>query len=495
MPTSSPPTIKKPTVHLPSTVRIVTSPKQKQEHTIDKLTTCQKCFNIALRSSDRVIVSENVYHRECVKCYVCNTRVYSIENHILNDDEIRFYCERHWNDKLRVNQLLDEQGLSDDVSDEININDQYITKRKSDNRVNDEVKKFDSGISETSQIENKNEPNKLTLDVESIRQKALEKAKMKTDEQLGVPKTPTHLMNLITTSTHSSISSNSSNNTNQSQVVSNQTNTNEEFKERAEKIFEQVKQKAKQKILDDYKAPLAESETFDSIDDILPVRNNKKNSDNMINMLASTPIVASKSLNHQQPQFSDNSPTRSYKKSPNIKSKNYKFILNGQIKTHSEINNDENKPDAKKSTIKNGILKILHPRKSSSKSPTNTIDYNKTTHDCDDPNDNDNSFNTLNINRSPTLSRSTRKYKQSLKNMERQRKEKRLRMSQGILRELDVVLNSITELENDGVKIEQKICSMDDSQSEEKEKYEQCLYNLIHKKNLLTRVEDELNIQ
>lgn len=96
--------------------------------------------------------------------------------------------------------------------------------------------------------------------------------------------------------------------------------------------------------------------------------------------------------------------------------------------------------------------------------------------------------------------------------LEKQRRDKRLRMSQEIQRKLDEIQTRLDELERDGVELEKTICSLDASSLSvshgsdagatttrdtlaTKEKLEQELYNLIHEKNLLTRIENELNIQ
>jgi hypothetical protein len=98
--------------------------------------------------------------------------------------------------------------------------------------------------------------------------------------------------------------------------------------------------------------------------------------------------------------------------------------------------------------------------------------------------------------------------------IEKQQRDKRLRMSQEIQRKLDEIETRLDELEKEGVELEKTICSLDGSfnspgspiegatasvaspaSPNTKEKLEQELYNLIHEKNLLTRIENELNIQ
>ena len=71
-------------------------------------------------------------------------------------------------------------------------------------------------------------------------------------------------------------------------------------------------------------------------------------------------------------------------------------------------------------------------------------------------------------------------------------------MSQEIQRKLDEIETKSAELEHAGVELERHICSIDSndsSKSETKQKLEQELYNIIHQRNLLTRFENELNIQ
>lgn len=82
--------------------------------------------------------------------------------------------------------------------------------------------------------------------------------------------------------------------------------------------------------------------------------------------------------------------------------------------------------------------------------------------------------------------------------LEKQRKDKRLRMSQEIQRKLDEIETRLDELQKEGVELEKMICAIDSNdltQHDRKDRLEQELYNLIHEKNLLTRVENELNIQ
>lgn len=122
-------------------------------------------------------------------------------------------------------------------------------------------------------------------------------------------------------------------------------------------------------------------------------------------------------------------------------------------------------------------------------------------------------FNSLNLNsHSPRPSRRVvstaqrrSRHENRLERQEKLRRDKRLRMSQEIQRKLDEIETRLDELEKEGVELEKTICSMESTPSTPvleasnstttKEKLEQELYNLIHEKNLLTRVENELTIQ
>jgi hypothetical protein len=81
-------------------------------------------------------------------------------------------------------------------------------------------------------------------------------------------------------------------------------------------------------------------------------------------------------------------------------------------------------------------------------------------------------------------SRSVIKHQIEEKRLERQRQEKRFRISIEINRKVSELDTRRLELEREGVTLEKRICSLDDD-SEEKEKLEQKLYSLIHQKNLL----------
>ena len=115
-----------------------------------------------------------------------------------------------------------------------------------------------------------------------------------------------------------------------------------------------------------------------------------------------------------------------------------------------------------------------------------------------------NSFNALNITNSPRLTKNSRMAKLNLKRqqneekrLEKQRHDKRLRMSQEIQRKLNEIHAKTNELEREGNHLE--ILIGNDTSSprglERKLKLEQELYNIIHQRNLLTRCENELNIQ
>ncbi len=155
-----------------------------------------------------------------------------------------------------------------------------------------------------------------------------------------------------------------------------------------------------------------------------------------------------------------------------------------------------------------GILKSIFS-KSTSRKPSADLDQSQTsitTATSDTPNDS--SFNALTVKKSPVLTRNHTRYSHPTPNsvnnkrtqmedlkLEKNQRDRRLRMSQEIQRKLDEVENKIAELEFEGVNLEKSICLLDISESDAKEKMEQELYNLIHLKNLLTRVENDLTIQ
>ena len=171
-----------------------------------------------------------------------------------------------------------------------------------------------------------------------------------------------------------------------------------------------------------------------------------------------------------------------------------------------------------------GILKsILNTKSSNKSSKDNDFNASATTYDVFNDDDsvpsglntsdscsslsksNETSLNALNVTNSLRLSRNSCTAKLNIKQLEneekrleRQRQNKRLRMSQEIQRKLDEIETKSSELEQAGVDLERIICSIDSndcSKSENKQKLEQELYNIIHQRNLLTRFEHELNIQ
>ena len=139
----------------------------------------------------------------------------------------------------------------------------------------------------------------------------------------------------------------------------------------------------------------------------------------------------------------------------------------------------------------NGILKGSSNSRKNESDPIQQPDEQETS----------NSFQ-FTITGSPRLGRNSRTVKRQqteekrLERVDKERRDKRLRMSQELQRKLDEVETKLIELEHEGVALEKIICSMDNNENpERKEKLEQDLYNLIHQKNLFTRVENELNIQ
>ncbi len=112
---------------------------------------CQKSASI----TERIRFQGFVYHRECMRCCKCNSVVKNPENSRYDEKNvINFYCSQHstlQNEDLRT---LSKFPL------EFDVNKDY-----------------------TPQV-------KCVIDTELIRQKALEKARLKSDEELGIKITP-----------------------------------------------------------------------------------------------------------------------------------------------------------------------------------------------------------------------------------------------------------------------------------------------------------------
>lgn len=110
-------------------------------------------------------------------------------------------------------------------------------------------------------------------------------------------------------------------------------------------------------------------------------------------------------------------------------------------------------------------------------------------------------FNALNINNSPKLKRSVFSRKRVIneeKKMVKQNQDRRLRISQELQRKLDELRNKKDELSKSVAELEKRVSDLDKSSLcyESVKKTLECrIYNLIHCKNMLSRIENELIIQ
>jgi len=113
---------------------------------------CQLCHKSA-SITERVRLQGLVYHRECMRCCKCNSVVKNPENFTRRSeaDQISFYCAQHANGLKSLSVCPIE--MESDCGE-------------SGPRV------------------------KCLLDTELIRQRALEKARLKSDEELGIKMTP-----------------------------------------------------------------------------------------------------------------------------------------------------------------------------------------------------------------------------------------------------------------------------------------------------------------
>ena len=542
-------------------------------------TLCKKSASI----TERVSVQGLVYHRDCIRCFVCDSllRITDAFQRRQTDEQIRFYCGSHNPDKFSLDNLppIDvdaeeetdsNQKMSEEDENETKwptLNEKYISKRKKKtSQDSNEVEKsaspsfisssisntFSSSISSNSISQHSNDlkakeeqsaiansfdfsksndsmskEQKIILDCHLIRKRALEKARLKSDEELGldVPQNikklimplktaqnePNRPLKIITSSLHSNLDS---------------------YLPREAKKFES-KTETDSENEGDADAPLAQSETFETLDEL-----NKNEHKLKLNRPGS----------EQNAQTASNQPAN---KKTSIRSRITKFLSPNSPSSKSQSKSPSPNPSPNTSALKKlsptgGILKLFNSKSKSdikSKDPidlanfSNALNLNSdsqpekkkiipnlvfdstdsasTSSSKDYSNSNDEvfdskpplngSFNALNVTNSPRLSKNSRMMKLNSKRqqneerkLEKQRQDKRLRMSQEIQRKLDEIETKLFELEREGVELEKTIVSMDSSdaaQLETKEKLEQELYNLIHEKNLLTRVENELNIQ
>ena len=111
------------------------------------------------------------------------------------------------------------------------------------------------------------------------------------------------------------------------------------------------------------------------------------------------------------------------------------------------------------------------------------------------------SFNALNVNNSPKLKRSVINRKRFIneeKKMVKQNQDRRLRMSQELQRKLDELRNKKDEFSKSVGELEKRVSDLEKSSMcyESVKKTLECrIYNLIHCKNMLSRIENELIIQ
>jgi hypothetical protein len=444
----------------------------------------------------------------------------------------------------KTKEMIDRQNeLIRNIDAKLNLDDKYITKRKPND--------FDSIKAVDEEETNDNDETKLIIqndlenekfDPQALRQKlfnrALEKVRLKSDEALGIT-TPENIKHLITPIIKPSTVL----------VTEESTSTKEVFG----KIFDQAKEKVKNQIQRDKEksveslpsssssstknspAPIA---TFDDLDDFnidednTDSSNNKSETSSKFNsttktdstILTQNSINSLKSQEQQQTLITPLLPKpNNNSENENTKGKNLKFVFNSLSTTTSENSSEQQISPViqKKSNLKSKLSKLLSPSenlKSSSTSPSrspretkikqtggilkrkspNNRNNTETEHQKEEP-EASNSF-AFTVTHSPRLGRNSRTVKRQqneekrLERLDKEKRDKRLRMSQEIQRKLDEVETKLSELEHDGVELEKVICSMD-GENREKEKLEIKLYNLIHQKNLFQRVENELNIQ
>ena len=425
------------------------------------------------------------------------------------------------------------------IDAQLNLDDKFITKRKQSDF---ELKADDNDLS-TKLVDS--DKSDLQVLRQQIYNRALEKVRLKSDEALGIT-TPDNIKHLVTPITLAVLAS--------SEVKTKL--ENEDNKELFDKIFSKAKEKIKNQVQKDKEkssdsssslsiktenspAPIA---TFDELDDIYIDENdisinksltssnfNSTEHTDSTNLTVNSINTASQSL--ITPLLSKVKEDVAAKKEESVKPKNLKFVLNSISPPDKQSSSEQTKPNEKKSNYKTKIAKLLSPsdhQKSSSKSPSTspfsspreTIQNvnnkqmngilkgssNSRKNESDpiqqpDEQETSNSFQ-FTITGSPRLGRNSRTVKRQqteekrLERVDKERRDKRLRMSQELQRKLDEVETKLIELEHEGVALEKIICSMDNNENpERKEKLEQDLYNLIHQKNLFTRVENELNIQ
>jgi len=356
------------------------------------------------------------------------------------------------------------------------------------------------------------EQSKIIIDCQLMRQRALEKARLKSDEELGV-KVPNNIKRLImpiSSLSNKPLENDNVNNFRNLEIVSTKTvNTSLEmnkFESKTETDSEVEEDKNEQIT----PAPLAKSETFENIDEIKKSAtfstspgSSSSMSPSPLSKKQSFKIKISKLLSNSSSVSASSRSTKSPSPS-NPLSLAKKIGGSGILKSIFS-------PKSTNKILKEDDFKYLTQNNFESKHDLETsVETNasglNTSGSCSSlSNLNENSafigsFNALNVTNSPRLSRNTRtaklnqkKQENEEKRLEKQRQNKRLRMSQEIQRKIDEIETKAAELEQAGDDLERIICSTESIES--KQKLEQELYNIIHQRNLLTRFENELNIQ
>jgi hypothetical protein len=155
-----------------------------------------------------VLLEENYYHKDCVKCCVCNE--YLKENEVFikgppstnlnneKDEEKRkcFYCKLHLNHELNDESLElkrhEEKHQEKQQHHSFSKNSSPCSIGSTTSSLSTTSSDFNSNrltMSEPSKINNKN-TDSLLDDISKMRQQALEKARLKSDEELGLTKSP-----------------------------------------------------------------------------------------------------------------------------------------------------------------------------------------------------------------------------------------------------------------------------------------------------------------
>ncbi len=429
------------------------------------------------------------------------------------------------------------------------LNDEFITKRKTTKSydenwtrkpntlqhikaepVNNGLLTSDPVIVETNKDSNQNDHCQLPIDYHQIRQRALERAKLKSDEELGLKSSTPLKSLLLTPSSLNKISPvDPLFNTNSTRIplaeIDYIDNTDDEDNANGNQQ-NQTKVQTKGEIV----IPIIKEKQADAEDTTLsPLSTFKvkfkprKFIFDAAYVQDSPPLSATVTQqDNEKIELSSKTTTSPTKKPNNLKMKFAKILHSNHqqpITTMTmttptpDTDTTNERPSSQQVKVKpGGILKSIFTKTSNRKSADWDASQVSMTMTTSDVSTTDSGFNALSVQRSPGLVRhnnNSRHHHQTTSTpgtmakrlhndelrLEKQQREKRLRMSQEIQRKLDEVENKITELEFEGVNLEKSVCLMDADDSDARDKMEQELYNLIHLKNLLTRVENDLTIQ